>query len=631
MIGDQWSDPFSYSIDTHRVKGEEFTDVVSMLKIWGVPFDILRLDEQHLQINRFLDGQAKPNYGAIIWMADPEKIKETSPDYRTLKKAVEDYGISLIVLFDNIKSKEIAALAGVDYQDLFQAADQDKGIKFSITESHFITRDAMGISLPDKGQQAIKSIPEANGISVGTMETGDGNKPVTYVHCTAQPQVSVVGMAGEDPQLTVRNIDRDTKVIWIGGGKDWFRKYPVMREIFRKSLVYSIGYGIFNDNFENGFIFIMDDIGCGEHSYSLRWHYPTPPRDTLMKYLIRPLEERGLTMVMNITPGFANPKTRMIENPWEQPPFVDTFGNYQDYGSTKEGLLEGLKRGVFEMQAHRAWSHMNWDLDSPPGPWWDSPIGGELAVTDWYNEVVDVRRDAVPVPSNDLLFIYKTGIDAIKKEFGVVALSAEVRPGAELRDGTHGGDDNGRVAAIAGLGMSRECYVGFDRTIEFSMMMPEQFTCHDLDLTLQTDSPADVDEAGWDVLLSMSTEELLACRIAGGRRANLTGNTDWIDAHKDQTWMGFNECCAYLHTMINANAANSPGLTLDYDDHYCKYFEGKPSHWTLEFSEDYLEQAGPGVSLYIDGEKSKSKTGLKQVIDIPAGLGEHLVEIRTGS
>ena len=157
----------------------------------------------------------------------------------------------------------------------------------------------------------------------------------------------------------------------------------------------------------------------------------------------------------------------------------------------KLDLKKGSERGVFEIQPHRAWSHMNWDLDSPPGPWWDSPIDGEMAMTDWYNEVVDVRREAVPVPSNDLLFIYRTGIDAIKKAFGVVPLAAEVRPAAELREGTHGGDDNGRVAAIAGLGVSRECYVGIDRTIEFSMMMPEQFTCHDLDLTVQTDAQAD--------------------------------------------------------------------------------------------------------------------------------------------
>ena len=157
----------------------------------------------------------------------------------------------------------------------------------------------------------------------------------------------------------------------------------------------------------------------------------------LIKYLIEPLEKYGFMMVQNITPGFADPEKKMIVSSWDVPPFKDIFGNWQDYGSTKEGLDEGLRRGVFEIQPHRAWSHMNWDLESPPGPFWGKP-DGEMRITDWYNEVVDVRRDHAPVPSNDLLFIYKMGIDAIKKCFGVTALAAEVRPGAELTPGKNG-------------------------------------------------------------------------------------------------------------------------------------------------------------------------------------------------
>jgi hypothetical protein len=399
-----------------------------------------------------------------------------------------------------------------------------------------------------------------------------------------------------------------------------------MRGIFRKSLVYAIGYGVFNDNFENGFIFIMDDVGCSEHSLSLTWHYPTPSKETLLKYLIEPLQKRGLMMVQNITPGFANPETRMIECSWTQKPFKDVFGNWQDYGSTKEGLEEGLRRGVFELQAHRAWSHMNWDLDSAPGPWWGQ-IDGEMAKTDWYNEIVDVRRGRTPVPSNDLLFIYKAGIDAIKKAFGVVALSAEVRTGAEVQADTPGGDDNGRIAAIAGLGVSRECYVGFDRTIQFSMMMPEQFTCHDLDLTAQTDSASDVNEARWDELLKMSTQQLMSSKIVGGRRMNLHDNTNWIDAHKGQHWMGFNECCAYLHAGIVNVEKNGLGIEFNYDDHYCRYFEKKPSMWTLELSDGYRETLGKGASVRIDGRKTKTVLSPKQVLEIPAGLGTHRVEI----
>jgi hypothetical protein len=628
IIGDQWTDPMSYNIDRSRVKGTDFLDVVNMLKIWGVPFDILRLDEQRLQINRFLDGIARSNYGCIIWMASPDKLEGYSANYQTLERAVKEYGISMIVLFDYIKTKEIADLVGVDYIDVKRIQMDDNSDKLIISGRHYITSDAMNVRLPDQKQSTNISIPSANGITPDNLEENEDKAMIDVVNCTIKDSVSVLGFFGTVPQLVVRDINKGTKVVWIGGGKDWFRKYPVMRKVFRKAIVYSIGYGIFNDNFENGFIFIMDDIGCSEHAWSLRWHYPTPPKDTLIKYLIEPLEKYGFMMVQNITPGYANPEKKIIESPWTVKPFEDIYGNWQDYGSTKEGLDEGLKRGVFEIQAHRAWSHMNWDLDSPPGPWWGSPIDGELAVTDWYNEVVDVRRGHVPVPSNDLLFIYRMGIDAIKKSFGVVPLAAEVRPGAELRDGTPGGYDNGRVAAIAGLGVSRECYVGIDYTIEFNMMMPEQFTCHDLDLTAQTDYPGDQADADWDTLLTLTTEQLVASKIAGGRRINLHDNLDWIETRKDKHWMGFNETCAYLHTNIESHEENV--IEFNYDGHYCKYFEKNPSYWTFEFSDDFLTELCANASVFIDEEDLKVNLRSKQILEIPGGIGKHRIEIVRG-
>ena len=626
IIGDQWTDPLSYSIDFRRVQGEEFIDVVSMLKIWGIPFDILRLDEQRLQINRFLDGEAKPNYGCIIWMADPDNLKGYSANYETLKKAVEEYGISMIALFDNIRTKDVALLAGINYEGTSDILAGKDSQKFSISGNHYITSEAAGISLPDKHQNDASGVPAANGITLKPADDGDTVR-VSIVNCTAADSTRVLGRIGNIPQMSVRDISDETKVVWIGGGKEWFRKYPVMRQIFRKALVYCIGYGVFNDTFENGFIFIMDDIGCSEHAWSLRWHYPTPQKDTLVKYLIEPLERKGLMMVQNITPGFADPERKIIVSPWSVKPFKDIFGNWQDYGSTKEGLDEGIRRGVFEIQPHRAWSHMNWDLDSPPGPWWGSPIGGEMAVTDWYNEIVDVRRGRKPVPSNDLLFIYKTGIDAVNKAFGVIPLAAEVRTGAEVTRDSNGGDDIGRIAAIAGLGVSRECYVGHDRTIEFSMMMPEQFTCHDLDLTAQTDNPADQTEEGWDTLLTMTTEQLLSSKIAGGRRINLHDNLNWIESKKDKYWMGFNETCAYLHSDISVSQTGGFCINLTYDAHYCKYFEKKPSRWTIELSDRFRKKLEPETMILVDGQKTLSMESSKEIVTVPPGLGRHRIEL----
>jgi len=481
--------------------------------------------------------------------------------------------------------------------------------------------------LPDSKQLAGSSIPQANGITPDIVNVKEDISEIDMVDCSVSGSAVVLGKIGNTPQIAVRDIDDDTKTVWIGGGKDWFRKYAVMRNIFRKALIYSIGYGVFNDNFENGFIFIMDDVGCSEHAWSLTWHYPTPASDTLVKYLIEPLEKYGKMMVMNLTPGFANPEKRLIESSWDVPPFRDIFGNWQDYGSTKKGLEDGLRRGVFELQPHRAWSHMNWDLESPPGPWWGSPVDGELKITDWYNEVVDVRRGHVPVPSNDLLFIYKKGIEAIKESFGVTPLAAEVRPGAELMEGTHGGDDNGRIAAIAGLGVSRECYVGIDYTIEFKMMMPEQFTCHDLDLTARSNGIADETDAGWDKLWTLTTEQLIGSKIAGGRRIDLRNNLNWIESRKDKHWMGFNETCAYLHSFVGNSKKNDFELTFSYDDHYCKFFEKKQSFWTFELSDDLRKQLGDGASIIVDGKQSMTGVEAKQKVEIPAGLGMHKLGI----
>jgi hypothetical protein len=618
IIGDQWTCPQSYAIDGRRVKSEDFLDVINMLKAWGVPFDILRLDQQRLQINRFLDGEAKSNYGCMIWMADPAKLTGYSASYETLKRAVNEYGISMISLFDYIKADQVAGLTGIKLLNEKNIQSDKLSDKFIITGYHYITADARNISLPDKKQLADTNL--AGKVNIENI------LPVNLVNCTVNESAKVLAKAGNIPQIVVNDINEDTKTVWIGGGRDWFRKYPVMRKIFRKALVYSMGYGLFNDDFENGFIFIMDDIGAADHSWLLKWHYPTPPKDTLIRYLIEPLERRGFMMVQCVTSGFLDLNRKMIVPPWTVKPFRDIFGNWQDYGSSKEGLDEGIKRRVFEIQHDRAWSHMNWDLGSQPGPIWNGTVDGGKENYDWYNEVSDVTRGNIPVPANDLLFIYKSGIDAVKKAFGVTPLDAEIYPGSDLGEGTHAGDDNGRIAAIAGLGVGRDSYVGIDHTIEFKMMLPGQFTCHDLDLTMRTDNPAD--EMGewsvaWSKLGALTTEQLLASRIAGVRAVNLH-NEEWIESRKNKHWMGYNEMCAYLHAEITNQG---DGLNIYYDDHYCAFFEKNPSFWTLELSDSFRKKAGGNTRISIDGKTIDAILQPEQKVDIPAGTGMHKIKL----
>jgi hypothetical protein len=266
---------------------------------------------------------------------------------------------------------------------------------------------------------------------------------------------------------------------------------------------------------------------------------------------------------------------------------------------------------------------MNWDLDSPPGPWWGSPVDGELAKVDWYSEAIDYRRGIVSVPDNDLLFLYTRGREAIINSFGVVPLSTEVRRTEAVGKNTKAGFNNGRLAAIAGFGVSRKQYVGIDHTIEFSMMMPEQMTCHDLDLTLKTNDPSDFPNSGRKPD-ELSTEDFMNSKIAGSRRINLTDNLNWIESRKHKLWMGFNETCAYLHTNItNKNYC----FNLEYDKHYCHYFENKPSYWTMEFSDDLLKKFGKKASLSVDGKKVARTLMNKHELIIPQGTGNHIIEV----
>jgi len=223
-------------------------------------------------------------------MANPNILKGFSANYRTVRRAVEEYGISLIALFDHIAAPELSGILGMDYHGVSDQISRSTNAALKISREHFITTGAVGKVINTETQSELR-----------------------IIRGSASHAAEVLGTIGKYPQLVVRDISEETKAVWIGGGRDWFGKFPVMRQLFRKALVYSI--------------FIMDDMGASEHAYSLRWHYPTPSKEDIIKYLVEPLEKHGFVMVQNVTPGYANPVTRMVENPWTIDKFTDPFGN----------------------------------------------------------------------------------------------------------------------------------------------------------------------------------------------------------------------------------------------------------------------------------------------------------------
>src|SRR4030042_5671284 len=99
VISSQWEDPASYVIENT----DEFQVVVCLLKNWGIPFDILRLDQQNLDRYHMLDRNGNPRYGSIIWDADPEGLEGKDPGL--LASLVRDNGVGLVVLGNTVSPK----------------------------------------------------------------------------------------------------------------------------------------------------------------------------------------------------------------------------------------------------------------------------------------------------------------------------------------------------------------------------------------------------------------------------------------------------------------------------------------------------------------------------------------------
>jgi len=167
------------------------------------------------------------------------------------------------------------------------------------------------------------------------------------------------------------------------------RSLQALRTVLRRALALAVGYQLEND-WSKDAILEMDDLGCASNSWLEHWHYPTLSEQQMEKFLIEPLAEHHALLTVNVCSGFVDRDRRAIVPSFQQV-FTDAFGTKQDYVSTRRGLEEGLHRGVFEIQSH-GWTHMQPDLDSPPGPWWDAPLYEGKAEVGWYREFGDVER-----------------------------------------------------------------------------------------------------------------------------------------------------------------------------------------------------------------------------------------------
>ena len=564
VISDQWKDPRSFLVSG----GGEFQTLVTMFKSWGIPFDILRLDQTLMDPSHFADFAGKARYGAILWDV-PGEVSQA--DQALVTDAVQKLHISLIAIGDRVRQPGIQRLLGIQFKSehMNSAHPMVKGESFVLR----------GVG-PDLRQQG----PDVISMQREQVEVTDAK---------------VLADAGGAAQVTEKEIDPDTRAIWIGGDPDQMLLYQGMRTALRRSVTEAIGYSL-TKSWTKTIILTMDDMGNAQNAWLEHWHYPALSEAQIRHSMIEPLQAHHAILSLNIVPGFVDDAQHKIVPTWRQL-FTDGFGTRQDYVSTKKGLDEGVALGVLEIESH-GWTHMQPDLDSPPGPWWGSPLMDERAEVGWYREFYDIRRNR-EIPAAEQKFHMEQSADWIQHEFGQLPL--EFSTGG---NGISRSPDNNtwRLAAEAGYGYYGG-YLGRDLAVEGRADSTADFGGSD-DVPLLLPAPPD----GHDRGIAHDPE----------------GFAKVFDKYPGYAFTGLDEYIGYQHAVVQlASGAGSSKLTVFYDPRYCRALVSKPSTWDLNVA-DWLRPRLQGAQISVDGKNLGPMKSEIQTIEFGAGVQTHAIELK---
>ncbi len=566
VISDQWKDPRSFLVSG----GGEFQTIVTMFKSWGIPFDILRLDQTLMDPSHFTDFSGNPRYGAILWDV-PDDVSDA--DQALVSDAIQKLHISLIAIGDRLQQPAIQQLLGIRYK-----SEHMNSAHPMVTGSSFILR-----GLPaDLRQQG----PDA--IAMRRVQVDVTN-------------AKILAEAGGMPQITEREITNDTRAIWIGGDIDRMLLYQPMRTALRRAVTEAVGYSL-TKSWTKTIVLTMDDMGNAQNAWLEHWHYPALAQEQIRHSIIKPLQAHHAILSLNIVPGFVDDAQHRIVPTWKQQ-FTDGFGTKQDYVSTKKGLDEGIALGVLEIESH-GWTHMQPDLTSPPGPWWGAPLMDERAEVGWYREFYDVRRGH-EIPAAEQRFHMLQSAEWIEGEFGQFPL--EFSTGG---NGVSRSPDNNtwRIAAEAGYGYYGG-YLGKDLAVEGRADSNADFGGTD-DVPLLLPAPPD----GHDRGISHDPE----------------GFAKVFDRYPGHTFTGLDEYIGYQHADIRttSNSVGAvPGLKISYDPHYCRALIAKASDWNFDVA-DWLRPSLQSSHLLVDGNNVGSIKDEITIVNFKSGSQIHTVELR---
>ncbi len=581
LVVDRWADPASQVISSDK---DPFQPVAALLKAWSVPFDIFRLDQQTFGAGYLFERSGRVRYGAVVWLADASSY--ANKNMAGLADAVAA-GTSLVAVASRFQDPALEQILGLKFKENYRAADS-----LEIGAAHFITRE----------------------VAEQKTTNGEFGAPLWVEPRGAQ----VLLRQGRHPLLTVRQPTPDTAAVWMATPNfPALRDSPYWRSLFFRSIVWSLGYAVTPGvDYAHRILLMCDDWGAADKSFLSYWRYQTVSEELMRENVIPPLARRKAVISANVVTGFVDRKTHRVISPWGQK-FTDAYGVLQDYTSTQRALKVAAAAGVLEIQSH-GWTHMQPDLDAPPGPWWTADLEGEASASGWYEEFEDSRRGA-EAPALSQLFILKRSLDYLREDFGARPLSVIIGGGAWSKSYQN---HSARVAAQAGFGLfdinERYFYLDWDMALDMAGISTGKTHAYDRHLRLEDwpshpDGPLVIIFHDRDISLQHDFVERMLAAIP-----------------IDMGFVSMNQYIGILHAAIDSPASESWQLQFRFDDPYCAYFGKHASSWKLVLADPLLEKIRSvrAVTVAVDGQPpvrmNTAALGSEPVaIEIPAGLGAH--------
>lgn len=583
LVVEHWSDPYGLVVSSEV---DKFQPVAALLKAWSIPFDILRLDQQHLDATYLFRRSGGIRYGAVVWLADPASYGDQ--DVASLEEATRA-GTGLIVVDSRALDSALGKLLGLKFKDFYTSTDI-----LQVTKEHFITRDVA----------AGKDAPPA--------QSHDYSK-----HLWVQPNNAEVLIAqGQHPVLTVNQPGLGA-AMWLGSPDlSLLCESPFWKNLFFRSLVWSLGYAVLpNVDYDHSIIFELDDWGTADKGFLSYWRYLEPNEETIRQHLIEPLLRHHGIASAEVDTGYVDRRSKRVVSPWTQK-FTDLYGLNQDYTSTRRGLRTAVEAGVLDIESH-GWTHMEPDLESPPGPWWTADLAGEASMVGWYAEFADQRRGE-ETPAVTQIYHMERSLAELQEDFGQQAL--ELKPGNNSWSTSQFNNTAG-LAARVGFGLfhgdKATHYLDHEIVLDMANVIPDFNTGYDQLDALNPerwpdhpDGPVILGFHDRDIALDHNFMERLFTALPSNHRT-----------------LGANHYIGILHTQVNSSPdGDGFQLTFAQDGHYCAYFANHPSSWRLWLSDPFRQQlAASHPEVWIDGTRVSMKPAdfsrETLTIDFLPGLG----------